>query len=386
MSAPTVPPPVQPTALAPAAHGARSERPVQAGQIAAGALVIVVLLTIATLLPHLPWRVFAPLVAVIAANPLLKALVSAALIAGFISVQCLVLIWMERKFAGWTQARLGPMHVGWKGGLQTVADAVKLLLKEDIIPADADRPLFVVAPYLVFVPCILTFMVLPFALSWVGFDYNVGALFVFSISTTAALGVLAAGWGSNSKYAVLGGLRAVAQLLSYDIPMVLVALSVVTLADTLSLTRIVQIQSGQWNIVAHPLLLVPAFLVYLTCSLAEVNRTPFDLPEAESELVSGFNTEYSGMRFAFFFLAEFANNFFTAGFAVTLFFGGWLGPILPAPVWFTVKTLLMICLMMWVRWTLPRLRIDQMMGFCWKLLVPLALAIFCETAITVVIR
>ncbi len=230
----------------------------------------------------------------------------------------------------------------------------------------------------------LTFMVLPFSLTWVGYDYNLGALFALSISTVGALGILAAGWGANNKYSLLGGVRAVAQLLSYEIPMILVVLSVVTLADTLSLTRIVQQQAGLWNIAAYPLLLIPGFLIYFACALAEVNRAPFDLPEAESELVSGFHTEYSGMRFAIFFLAEFANNFFTAGFAVVLFFGGWQGPILPPVVWFTIKTLLLIILMMWVRWTLPRLRIDQMMGFCWKLLVPLALALFCATAVYLV--
>jgi NADH-quinone oxidoreductase subunit H len=166
--------------------------------------------------------------------------------------------------------------------------------------------------------------------------------------------------------------------------MILVVLAVVTIANTLSLREIVQQQEGVWNIVAYPHLLIPGFLIYLTCSLAEVNRAPFDLPEAESELVSGFHTEYSGMRFAFFFLAEFANNFFSAGLAVILFFGGWMGPFLPPALWFGIKTLLVITLMMWVRWTLPRLRIDQMMGFCWKLLVPLALVLFGATALWVV--
>jgi len=293
-----------------------------------------------------------------------------------------LLIWIERKFAGWMQARLGPMHVGWKGTLQTLADAIKLLLKEDIVPSAADTPLFVGAPYLVFIPTMLTFMVLPFSLTWVGWDYSLGALFVVSVSTNAGLGILAAGWGSNNKYAVLGGVRATAQILSYEIPLILVVLSVVTVANTLSLTEIVRQQAHLWNIAAHPLLMIPGGLIYFACALAEVNRSPFDLPEAESELVSGFHTEYSGMRFAFFFLVEFANNFFSAGFAAVLFFGGWLGPgFLPPVVWFTLKTSVMIVLLMWVRWTLPRLRIDQMMGFCWKLLVPLALLLFCATAI-----
>ncbi|HZP83733.1 MAG TPA: NADH-quinone oxidoreductase subunit NuoH [Chthonomonadaceae bacterium] len=360
-------------------------RATPAGQRALGLLITLFLLAIVSLLPKLPWHLLDPVTQFIGDRPLLNALVKAAIVANFIAVQCLFLIWLERKFAGWMQARLGPMHVGWKGTFQTLADAVKLLLKEDVIPADADRPLFVLAPYLVFVPTVLTFMVLPFSLAWVGYDYGLAALFVVSISTTAALGILAAGWGSNNKYSLVGGVRAVAQLLSYEIPMILVVLSVVTLADTFSLTQIVQKQAGLWNIVAHPVLLIPGFLIYLACALAEVNRSPFDLPEAESELVSGFHTEYSGMRFAFFFLAEFANNFFTAGFAAVLFFGGWLGPgLLPPVVWFTLKVLLLIVLMMWVRWTLPRLRIDQMMGFCWKLLVPLALLLFCATAVRLV--
>jgi len=356
-------------------------RATQAGQIAAGVTVALIIVAIACAIPHLPWRLLAFAVRFVTDRPLLSAFVSAFIVVNFISINCLFLIWLERKFAGWMQARLGPMHVGWKGTFQTVADAFKLLLKEDIVPALADRPLFNLGPYLVFVPTVLTFMVLPFSLAWVGFDFNLAALFALSISTSTALGILAAGWGSNNKYALMGGIRAVAQLLSYEIPMILVVLSVVVLADTLSLTKIVQQQSGLWNIVAHPLLLIPGFFIYLTCALAETNRSPFDLPEAESELVSGFHTEYSGMRFAFFFLAEFSSTFFSAGLAVVLFFGGWLGPsFLPAPVCFTLKTIVMICLMMWVRWTLPRLRIDQMMGFCWKLLVPAALALLCATA------
>jgi len=357
-------------------------RGAQGSQIAAGSAVALIIIVIASLLPRLPWHRLDSLVRFVVDRPLLSAFVSAFVVVNFIAINCLFLIWLERKFAGWMQARLGPMHVGWKGTFQTVADALKLLLKEDVVPALADRPLFVLGPYLVFVPTVLTFMVLPFSLAWVGFDFNLAALFAVSISTSTALGILAAGWGSNNKYALMGGIRAVAQLLSYEIPMILVILSVVTLADTLSLTQIVQQQARLWNIVAHPLLLIPGFLIYLTCALAEVNRSPFDLPEAESELVSGFHTEYSGMRFAFFFLAEFSSTFFSAGLGVVLFFGGWLGPdFLPAPVCFTLKTLVMIVLMMWVRWTLPRLRIDQMMGFCWKLLTPLALLLFCAVAV-----
>ncbi len=347
----------------------------------AGVVVLLAILFICALLPHLPWRFADPVLRFIGNHPLLDAFTKAFVVVNFVALSVLFIIWLERKFAGWMQARLGPMHVGWKGLGQTLADALKLMTKEDVIPAAADRPLFLLAPYLVFVPTVMTFMALPFSAAWIGYDYPLAALYVIAVSTTAALGVLAAGWGSNNKYTLLGGVRAVAQLISYEVPMVIVVLAVIVFANTMSMIGIVNQQAGLWNIVRHAPVLVPGFLIYLVCSLAEVNRAPFDLPEAESELVSGFHTEYSGMRFAFFFLAEFANNFFSAGFAVVLFFGGWLGPsILPAAVWFTLKTFALICLMMWVRWTLPRLRIDQMMGFCWKALVPLSLLVLCAAA------
>jgi len=357
-------------------------RAYQIGQFLAGVAVTLLLLAVVTLLAHLPWGVAQPALDLIASYPLLDYFLRAVLLVTFIALSVLFLIWWERKFAGWMQARLGPMHVGWKGLAQSLADAIKLLVKEDIIPARADRPLFVLAPFLAFLPTLLTFLALPFSQTWVGYDYHLAALYVIAISTTAAVGILAAGWGGNNKYSLLGGVRAVAQLLSYEIPMIVVVLTVVTVAGTMSLTEVVRQQAEHgWNILAHAPVLAPGFLIYLVCSLAEVNRAPFDLPEAESELVSGFHTEYSGMRFAFFYLAEFANNFFTAGFAVVLFFGGWLGPVLPPVVWFTLKTFLVITLMMWIRWTVPRLRIDQMMGFCWKLLVPLSLVLFCVAAV-----
>jgi NADH-quinone oxidoreductase subunit H len=352
-----------------------------AGQFFAGLLVLIIVVAVAAVTPFLPWRLFDPVVRFVGERPLLDAAAKAFIIINFIALHVLLLIWWERKFAGWMQARLGPKHVGWNGLGQTAADAVKLLTKEDIIPTKADRPLFLIAPYLAFIPTIMTFLVLPFSLTWVGYDFNLAVLYVIAVSTLAAVGIMAAGWGSNNKYSLLGGVRAVAQLLSYEIPMVVVLLAVVTVTGTMSLTETVQQQTGLWNIVRHWPVMVPGFVIFLICALAEVNRAPFDLPEAESELVSGFHTEYSGMRFAFFFLAEFANNFFSAGLAVVLFFGGWLGPGLPAPVWFTIKTVIIITLMMWIRWTLPRLRMDQMMGFCWKLLVPLSLVVFCVAAV-----
>ena len=351
------------------------------GQFTAGLLVSLIVLGAAALIARISWGFTDPALDLIGRNPLVNAVVKAVVVFTFIALSVLFLIWWERKFAGWMQARLGPMHVGWKGLAQTLADAAKLLFKEDIVPAKADRPLFFLAPYLIFVPTVVAFVTLPFSLAWIGYDYPLAALFVLAVTSTAVLGILAAGWGGNNKYSLLGGVRAVAQLISYEIPMVLVVLSVVTIAGTMSMTQIVGQQEGVWNILRHWPVLIPAFLVYLTAAMAEVNRAPFDLPEAESELVAGFHTEYSGMRWAFFFLAEFANNFFTAGFAVVMFFGGWLGPWLPGPIWFVLKTLALITLMMWVRWTLPRLRIDQMMAFAWKVLVPISLVIFCVAAL-----
>jgi NADH-quinone oxidoreductase subunit H len=355
----------------------------QAGQLTAGILSVLILLALATFLLRGFDKVQPAIRQFFVGLPILNELVKAFLVVTFIALHVLLLIWLERKVAGWMQARLGPKHVGPQGLLQTFADAFKLLLKEDIIPTKADRLLFIMAPFIAFVPTVLTFMALPFSEKWVAFDYNLAALFVLAVSTNLSVGIMAAGWGANNKYAMLGGARAVAQILSYEIPMVVIVLSVVTLEQTMQLTQMVrqQAQAG-WNIFHHWPVAILGFLIYLTCALAELSRTPFDLPEAESELVSGFHTEYSGMRFAFFYLAEFANNFFSAGFAVTLFFGGWLGPsFLPPALWFSLKTLLLVFVMMWIRWTVPRLRIDQMMGFCWKLLVPLSLAVFCGTAL-----
>jgi NADH-quinone oxidoreductase subunit H len=351
----------------------------KAGQLFAGLVVLLVVVAAASAMALVPWGFAQPMLDLIGHYPLVNALAKGTVASVLLSVVVLFLIWLERKIAGWMQARLGPMHVGWKGLGQTAADAVKLLIKEDVIPAVADKPLFIIAPFLVMVPTMLTYMVLPFSMLWIGYDLPLAALYVIAVSTITALGIMSAGWGANNKYSLLGGVRAVAQLLSYEIPMVIVILSVVTLTQTMSTVELVLQQDSFWhmNILRYAPVLLPGFVIYLVCAMAELNRAPFDLPEAESELVSGFHTEYSGMRFAFFFLSEFANNFFSAGFAVVLFFGGWLGPVLPAPVWFTLKTVAVIVLMMWIRWTLPRLRIDQMMSFCWKALVPLSFVVFC---------
>jgi len=351
------------------------------GQAAAGTVIVVMLLAASVGVSRIPWAVADPIRKIIGEHPVLNAFAKSFLVANFVTLHVLCLIWWERKFAGWLQARLGPKHVGWNGAVQTAADALKLLVKEDIIPGKADSALFVVAPFLVFMPTLLTFMLLPFSAAWVGYDFALAALLVLAVTTNVSLGILAAGWGANNKYSLLGGARACAQVLSYEIPMALTVLAVVTLEGTMSLVEIVHRQSAFWNIVSDAPVAVPAFVLLFVCALAELNRTPFDLPEAESELVSGFHTEYSGMRFAFFYLAEFANNFFMAGLMVVLFFGGWLGPWLPGPVWFALKTLVLVTAMMWVKWTVPRFRVDQMMGFCWKGLVPASLAVFCLAAL-----
>lgn len=358
--------------------GTRSYR---IGQFVAGLSIAILAIVVGCLLPLLPWNRLDPVLDYIGRHAWLNAAAKSFLIVVFVTLHVMLLIWWERKFAGWLQVRLGPKHVGWNGLIQSVADAVKLLMKEDIIPRRADRALFIIAPFIAFVPTLLTFMVLPFSAQWVGYDFGLGALFVLAVMTNVSLGILAAGWGANNKYSLLGGARACAQVLSYEIPMIVVVLSVVTLYGSTSLTSIVRAQSGLWTVAAHPFVMIPGFLLFFVCGLAELNRTPFDLPEAESELVSGFHTEYSGMRFALFYLAEFANNTFTAGLMVTLFLGGWLGPWLPGPIWFAIKVITMVTVMMWVRWTLPRMRVDQMMGFCWKFLVPASLVVFAFAAV-----
>jgi len=302
----------------------------------------------------------------------------------FMMITVLILVWLERKVSADLQNRVGPNRVGGRFGLmQTMADALKLLLKEDIIPSCADRPVFILAPFLVFVPTFLVFLVLPFSDTWVVKDLNLGVLFVIAISALPVIGLVMAGWGSNNKYAVLGAMRAVAQGLSYEIPLVLAMVCVVVAAGSMRVGDIVNAQlGGHWFIFRLPLQL--AFVIYLIAAMAEVNRVPFDLPEAESELVAGYFTEYSGMRFALFFLAEFAHLFFVSAFAATLFFGAWDGPWLPPAIWFLIKSYAFVIIIMWIRWTVPRLRIDQIMSFAWKLLVPASLLAVALTGIAAV--
>ncbi len=301
-----------------------------------------------------------------AVQELLKIVLFAALVILFVSVNALFLVWMERKVSARIQLRQGPLHVGWQGTLQTVADAIKLLTKELVHPKRADKFLYALAPMLVFAPALATFIVLPLAKNTAIRDLNIGFLLIFSLSNITFIGIFIAGWSSNNKYALLGAMRAVAQNISYEIPLLLSTMGVVMTAQTLRMSGIVEAQSHGWFILSQPL----AFILFITAALAEANRAPFDIPEAESELVAGFHTEYSGMRFALFFLGEYSAVFISSALAATIFLGGWRGPLLPGPVWLLLKTFTIVFIVMWIRWTFPRLRSDQLMGFAWKVLIP----------------
>jgi len=301
------------------------------------------------------------------------------------------MVLLERKVQAWVQVRLGPMRVGHHGLLQPIADVLKLFLKEDITPARADRWVFTLAPILVLVPALIAFAVIPlsrdltlFGLRFPGqiADVNVGLLYIISVASIGIYGIILGGWSSNSKYPLLASLRSSAQLISYEIAVTMTLVTVIMLAGTLSMVGIVnaQLQKGWWFAFMQPV----AFFIYFVGALAETNRAPFDLPEAEQELVAGFHTEYSGMRFAFFFLAEYTNMIVVSCVATTLFLGGWLAPFpnvpwlsflgyVPGWVWFILKTFGFLYVFLWVRATLPRYRYDQLMRLGWKWLIPLAI-------------
>ncbi len=288
------------------------------------------------------------------------------------------LVFAERRVLAWIQDRKGPNRVGPFGLLQPLADLIKLLTKEDFIPTAADKWLFYLAPAMAAIPAILTFSVIPFGkpVAIAGHqvplliaDLNVGLLFFLALSSIAVYGVALGGWASNSKYSLLGGIRGLAQLISYELSMGLSLVPVVMLAHSFSLTDIVAAQARLPFIVYQPL----AFIIFLVSITAECKRIPFDIPEAEGELVAGFHTEYSGMRFGLFFVGEYINIIVLGGLATTFFLGGWHGPLLPPVVWFSLKTLAVAFFFIWMRGTLPRLRYDQLMHLGWKLLTPLAL-------------
>jgi len=284
----------------------------------------------------------------------------------------LSLIWLERKVAGRVQDRLGPNRVGPYGLLQPVADTIKMFIKEDIVPTNADGLVHLLAPVVALAPAVLAFAVVPFGRGMAAVDLNIGILWVVSVGSIGTVGLFMAGYGSNNKFALLGGMRAVAQAISYEIPQVLTILPIILLAGSMSLVTIVQKQSELWYIFVFPIGLI-GFVTYYISALAEVNRTPFDIPEGESEIVAGHHTEYSGMKWGMFYLAEYFNFFIVCAIASTLFLGGWQGPLLPPWLWFLIKTYALILVGMWIRMTLPRFRVDQLMKFAWQVLVPLAL-------------
>lgn len=304
----------------------------------------------------------------------------------------LVMIYAERRVSAFMQDRVGPNRVGPKGVLQPIADGIKFLMKEDLVPERVDKPIFILAPAILLIPALMTFAVIPFGSSINLFgreialqvaDVNVGILYVLALTSISVYGIVLAGWSSNNKYSLLGGLRSSAQLISYELAMGLAVVSIILLAGSLRLNDIITDQQGSffsWNIFRQPL----AFLIFLIAVYAETNRLPFDLSEAEQELVGGYHTEYSSMKFAMFFMAEYANMITAAALTVTLFFGGWDVPLLDegslglfgtllSVLSFILKMSFFLFLFIWVRWTFPRFRYDQLMRLGWKVMLPLAL-------------
>ena len=292
----------------------------------------------------------------------------------------LFLVWMERRVAGFFQLRLGPNRRGPMGIFQTVADALKLVSKEITGTDKRDKFLYSIAPYFVIVTALMALAVLPFAAELQAFDINIGVFFITSVSSVAVIGIFLAGWASNNKYSLIGGMRSGIQMISYELSTGMVVVTIAVLAGTLQLSEIVEIQKGGWFIFTGHVPAVIGFMIFIIAGTAESNRTPFDLVEAESELGAGYHSEYSGMNFAYYFLAEFVNMFIISAMAVILFLGGWLSPFgitdgIPyvGAFWFIIKTLGIIFLMMWFRWTFPRFRIDQLLTLEWKYLIPISM-------------
>lgn len=279
------------------------------------------------------------------------------------------LIWVERRLLGLIQDRYGPNRVGPAGIFQVVADMIKIFTKEDWIPPFADKPVFILAPAIIMTTVLMSFAVLPIGPDFFVVDLNVGLLFFLAMSSMGVYGIVLAGWSSNNKYSLMGGLRAAAQMLSYEVFMALSLMGVVLLTGSLSLREIVEAQRGMWFVVPQVL----GFVVFLIAAMGEMRRPPFDLPEAEAELIAGFHVEYSGIKFGMFYVAEYTGLALISAMIVTLFFGGWHGPLLPPFIWFAVKTFIFICFLVIVRASIPRPRYDQLMAYGWKVMLPLAL-------------
>jgi NADH-quinone oxidoreductase subunit H len=292
------------------------------------------------------------------------------------------LIWVERRLLALWQDRYGPNRAGPFGLLQVVADAIKIFMKEDWIPPFADKPVFIVAPAIIFVTVLMSFAVLPVAPGLLVADLNIGLLFFLGMSSLGVYSVVLAGWSSNNKYSLVGGMRAAAQMLSYEVFMGLSLMGVVLLAGSFRLGAIVEAQKRLWFVVPQ----FPGFVLFLIAGLAETRRIPFDLPEAESELIAGYHSEYSGMKFGMFFVGEYMGITLISGMIAVLFFGGWLGPALPGVIWFLIKTFFFISFFVLLRASLPRPRFDQLMSWGWKVMLPLALANVLVTGAAVLLR
>ena len=323
-------------------------------------------------------------------NPTLATIIEMVIVGvcviGLFAVLGLVLVIMERKVSAWIQIRLGPNRVGPKGMFQSLADTVKLLVKEGMTPTGADKFLFNLAPYIALIVAMLLMAPLAFAKDFQMWNLNIGVLYVSAISSVSVISILMAGWSSNNKYSLMGAMRSGAQIVSYELSAGFSVLSVVVLAGSLNLNTIIQSQADGWWIFKGHIPVIISFIIFIIAVTAETNRAPFDLAEAESELTAGFHTEYSGMKFALFFLAEYVNVFIVCAIGATLFLGGWM-PLhighwegfnhimdyVPSSIWFFGKTFFLIFLIMWFRWTFPRLRIDQLLNLEWKYLLPISL-------------
>lgn len=349
----------------------------------------------------------------IAESELLQALPQTLVFIGFQLVFCLLVfglfvmpfaamaVFFERRISGRIQSRVGPNRTGPQGLLQSIADGIKLLLKEDIIPTNADQPLFRLAPYLVLLGMLLSFVAIPFSSQWVIADFELGIFYLLAVESLVVVGVVMSGWASNNKWSLLGGMRSAAQIISYEVPVSLTILLIIIYTGETSVQSIIGKQGfwpWEWLFFKTPFTFI-GFFVFFIGALAEGNRTPFDLPEAESELVSGFNTEYSGFRFSLFFLAEFANLYIIGAISTILFFGGWhAGPLLSLfgvenvllknlieMLVFMSKSFIFVFIIIQLRWTVPRVRVDQLMSLCWKYLVPVALANIMLTALWMIV-
>ncbi|HYT65584.1 MAG TPA: NADH-quinone oxidoreductase subunit NuoH [Vicinamibacterales bacterium] len=319
--------------------------------------------------------------------PVIQATIMSAVILGALVGILAYVTLLERKFAARLQSRIGPYRVGPRGLLQPIADGVKLLLKEHIEPASADSPVFNLAPVVFLVPCLLIFATIPFAPGIGVADLDTGVLFFLAVSSLEIVGLFMAGWGSNNKYALLSAMRAVNQIISYDLPFVMATLVPVMLAGSLRMSDIAVAQSGLWFI-AYPVIGQLAFLFFIITAVAAENRVPFDILEAESELVAGFRVEYSGMKFAIIQLAEYAHVLGTSFLGALLFLGAWSGPgpVWLGPVWFLLKALFVFIILTWVRWSFVRIRVDQILRVSWKLMLPATLLLLIATAVVIVWR